>query len=175
MFVCEPSLIVCITEICNLHHHVRMWTIMVVIKKIISFSWKISFLPAPYNFRFDLCWLNRALSFIYFTSNRAFKTLFRGQSSLPHRKLPLPILSVNFNFEQTNLPHDYEKLLLFSKGDFCTCWCAFFNTSKTICSAGWKVSNRVILSSWCFGRFLKRLFLSIKFTCWISGRMISDL
>ena len=37
----------------------------------------------------------------------------------------------------------------------------------------WKINTRVILS-WCFGRFLKRFLLSIKFTFCIFGRMISD-
>ena len=44
---------------------------------------------------------------------------------------------------------------------------------QKLCNAVWKINTRVILS-WCFGRFLKRFLLSIKFTFCISGRMISD-
>ena len=107
-----------------------------------------------------------------------------SQLHLPHGKLPRSASSVNFNFEQTNLSRVFGLRkdirgglcnTAFSTGDFCTCRCALFNTSKTIFNAGWKVNTRVILSSWCFGRFLRRLFLLIKFTFWISGRMISDL
>ena len=92
--------------------------------------------------------------------------------------------SVNFNFERTNLSRNVFGLrkatrgglgkTAFSKSVFCTCRCALFDTSKTICNAVRKVNTRLILSSWCFGRFLRRLFLSIKFTFWISRRMISD-
>ena len=103
----------------------------------------------------------------------------------PHGKLPRSASSVNFNFKRTNLWRNVFGLwrticvglgnTAFSTGDFCTCWCALFNTSKTIFNAGWKVSTRVILCSWCFVLFLRRLFLLIRFTFWISGRMISDL
>ena len=108
-----------------------------------------------------------------------------SQLPLPHGKLPHSASSVNFNFERTNLSRNVFGLrkpirgglgnTTFSTIDFCTWRCALFNTSKTIFNAEWKVSTRVILSSWCFGRFLRRLFLSIKFTFLISGRMISDL
>ena len=94
-----------------------------------------------------------------------------SQLPLPHGKLPRSTLSVKFNFERTNLSRKAIRGGLgntaFSTGDFCAWQCALFNTSKTIFNAGWKVSTRVILSSWCFGRFLRRLFLSIKFTFWI--------
>ena len=94
-------------------------------------------------------------------------------------------LPVNSNFDQTNLSHNVFGLqkiirggldnIAFRTGDFCTCQCSLFNTSKIMFNTGWKVNTRIILSWWCFGHFLKRLFLSIKFTFWISPCMTSDL
>ena len=112
---------------------------------------------------------------IYFWKFHSF--LFHMESYLVQHRQLLSILS-KLIYHLMSL--DYGKLYVegntaFSTGDFCTCQCTLFNTLKAIFNAGWKVSTKVILSSWCFGSFLRRLFLSIKFTFWISGGMISAL
>ena len=107
------------------------------------------------------------------------------QLHLPHGKLPCSVSSVNLNFQRIKLSRYVFELrkatrcgldkAVFAKSNFCTCRCTFFNTSRTICSTGWKVNTRVTPSSRYFGDFWWRLFLLIKFTFWISGRMISNL
>lgn len=73
------------------------------------------------------------------------------QLPLPHETLPRSALPVNFNFEQINLLRNEFELWKATRGglgkthlsigDFCSCWCTFFNTLKTMCNVKWKVNT----------------------------------